>query len=42
MSTPTFQPLYLQIKALLEAGLDQGEWRPGEAIPSAKATTGIK
>jgi len=31
---PTFQPLYLQIKALLERSLDAGEWRPGEAIPS--------
>ena len=31
---PTFQPLYLQIKALLEQSLDAGEWRPGEAIPS--------
>jgi GntR family transcriptional regulator len=33
-STPSFQPLYLQIKALLERSLDTGEWRPGEAIPS--------
>jgi GntR family transcriptional regulator len=33
-SAPTFQPLYLQIKALLEASLDQREWQPGEAIPS--------
>jgi GntR family transcriptional regulator len=33
-STPSFQPLYLQIKALLEAGLAAGEWRPAEAIPS--------
>ena len=32
--TPTFQPLYLQIKALLEQSLDAGEWRPGAAIPS--------
>ena len=31
---PTFQPLYLQIKSLLERSLDAGEWRPGEAIPS--------
>jgi len=28
------QPLYLQIKALLETSLDDGEWPPGEAIPS--------
>jgi GntR family transcriptional regulator len=33
-STPSFQPLYLQIKALLEQGLDAGEWHPGTAIPS--------
>ena len=32
--TPSFQPLYLQIKALLEQSLEAGEWRPGEAIPS--------
>lgn len=29
-----YSPLYQQIKALLLQGLDQGEWRPGEAIPS--------
>ncbi len=33
-STPSFRPLYLQIKALLEKSLAAGEWRPGEAIPS--------
>ena len=33
-ATPTFQPLYLQIKALLEESLAAGEWRPAEAIPS--------
>jgi len=33
-ATPTFQPLYLQIKTLLERSLDAGEWRPAEAIPS--------
>ncbi len=32
--SPTFRPLYLQIKALLVASLAAGEWRPGEAIPS--------
>lgn len=36
-STPSFQPLYLQIKALLERSLDAGEWRPGDAIPSEMA-----
>lgn len=33
-SIPSFAPLYLQIKALLEKSLDEKEWRPGEAIPS--------
>jgi GntR family transcriptional regulator len=33
-ATPTFQPLYVQIKALLERSLAGGDWRPGEAIPS--------
>jgi GntR family transcriptional regulator len=33
-SSPSFQPLYLQIKALLEGSLAAGEWRPAEAIPS--------
>jgi GntR family transcriptional regulator len=31
---PSFQPLYLQIKALVEKGLEDGDWRPGEPIPS--------
>jgi GntR family transcriptional regulator len=35
--SPSFQPLYLQIKALLVASLDGGEWPPGEAIPSEMA-----
>ena len=33
-AAPSFQPLYLQIKALLEKSLDDGEWRPAEAIPA--------
>ena len=33
-ATPTFAPLYLQIKALLERSLEAREWRPGEPIPS--------
>ena len=33
-SPPSFRPLYLQIKALLEKSLEAGEWRPAEAIPS--------
>lgn len=32
--SPTFSPLYRQIKALIVAALDAGEWRPGMAIPS--------
>lgn len=31
---PSFQPLYLQIKALVTESLDAGEWGPGEVIPS--------
>jgi len=33
-STPAFSPLYQQIKALIMRGLQGGEWKPGEAIPS--------
>lgn len=32
--SPTFSPLYRQIKGLILQALDNGEWRPGEAIPS--------
>jgi GntR family transcriptional regulator len=31
---PAFSPLYLQIKTLLTQGLTQGDWRPGDALPS--------
>ena len=31
---PAFSPLYRQIKSLLTRSLQDGEWRPGEAIPS--------
>jgi GntR family transcriptional regulator len=31
---PTFSPLYRQIKELLTKRLQDGEWKPGEAIPS--------
>lgn len=34
MSSPTFSPLYQQIKALLLESLRSGAWRPGAAIPS--------
>jgi GntR family transcriptional regulator len=33
-SSPSFRPLYLQIKDLLVRSLEAREWRPGEAIPS--------
>ena len=33
-STPTFRPLYLQIKSMLEESLARREWGPGEVIPS--------
>ncbi|MCW8175920.1 GntR family transcriptional regulator [Verminephrobacter aporrectodeae] len=31
---PAFSPLYLQIKGLILQSLQQGEWKPGAAIPS--------
>ena len=31
---PAFSPLYRQIKGLLTRSLQDGEWRPGEVIPS--------
>ncbi|UCE32412.1 MAG: GntR family transcriptional regulator [Burkholderiales bacterium] len=31
---PTFSPLYRQIKALITRSLRDGDWKPGEAIPS--------
>jgi GntR family transcriptional regulator len=31
---PSFSPLYQQIKALLLSSLQQGEWQPGQVIPS--------
>ena len=33
-ASPTFSPLYQQIKALIMQGLQSGEWRPGDLIPS--------
>src|SRR5258708_31287007 len=33
-ATPSFRPLYEQIKVLLTQSLVSGEWKPGEAIPS--------
>ena len=34
VDSATFSPLYLQIKTLITRGLQSGEWKPGEAIPS--------
>jgi len=34
VTSPTFSPLYRQIKGLLLESLRRGEWRPGESIPS--------
>jgi GntR family transcriptional regulator len=33
-TTPSFSPLYQQIKALILKSLQAGEWKPAEAIPS--------
>ena len=33
-TTPSFSPLYRQIKALILRSMQGGEWKPGEAIPS--------
>ena len=33
-ATPSFSPLYQQIKALLVQSLQAGEWQPGQVIPS--------
>jgi len=33
-TTPSFSPLYQQIKALLVTGLEAGQWQPGQPIPS--------
>jgi len=32
--SPSFSPLYQQIKGLILQSLETGEWKPGEAIPS--------
>ena len=33
-ATPSFSPLYQQIKTLILQSLQAGEWKPGEPIPS--------
>src|SRR4029453_19125913 len=37
---PSFQPLYVQIKRLLEKSLEAHEWGPGQAIPSETELAG--
>lgn len=37
---PTFSPLYRQIKGLITRGLQAGDWKPGEAIPSETELAG--
>lgn len=32
--SPTFSPLYQQIRALITRSLESGEWKPGDIIPS--------
>ncbi len=32
--SPTFSPLYRQIRELITRSLETGEWKPGDAIPS--------
>ena len=34
LATPSFSPLYQQIKSLILQSLQGGEWKPGEPIPS--------
>jgi GntR family transcriptional regulator len=34
INSPTFSPLYQQIKSLITRSLQSGEWKPGEMIPS--------
>ena len=33
-ASPNYKPLYEQIKVLITQSLIQGEWRPGDVIPS--------
>lgn len=39
-ATPAFSPLYQQIKSLITRSLQDGEWKPGEAIPSEMELAG--
>ena len=40
LPSPSFRPLYEQIKILLTQSLVAGEWKPGEAIPSEMELAG--
>jgi GntR family transcriptional regulator len=39
-ASPTFSPLYQQIKGLITQSLEAGEWKPGEMIPSEMELAG--
>lgn len=39
-ASPTFSPLYQQIKTLITQSLQTGEWKPGELIPSEMELAG--
>jgi GntR family transcriptional regulator len=39
-ASPTFSPLYQQIKQLITQSLQSGEWKPGEMIPSEMELAG--
>ena len=38
--SPSFSPLYRQIKGLILQALEAGEWRPGQVIPSEQELAG--
>ncbi|WP_313953822.1 GntR family transcriptional regulator [Accumulibacter sp.] len=40
LHSPTFSPLYRQIKELIMANLESGEWGPGGSIPSESELAG--
>ena len=40
LASPTFSPLYRQIRALITRSLESGEWRPGDIIPSEAELAG--
>jgi GntR family transcriptional regulator len=40
LHSPTFSPLYRQIKELILRNLESGEWGPGDPIPSESELAG--